>query len=153
MDNIIIKKAEISHVPMIHKIETECFSSPWSEKSIKDFITNDTAIILIALHDEKFSGYIGMYHSFGEGDITNVAVSTEYRNCGIGQKLIKSLIDYSKENSINILRLEVRESNIAAISLYKKLGFYNVGLRKNYYSHPKENAVLMDLNLDTATEL
>lgn len=148
MDNIIIKKAQIPDAPMISEIEKSSFSIPWSEKSISEFIENDSSVILLAVSGEKVIGYIGMYHNFGEGDITNVAVLPDFRKLGVGQMLIKGLIDYSKENKIGILRLEVRQSNIPAISLYKKFGFYEVGIRKNYYSHPSEDACLMDLNIN-----
>ncbi|MBE6623405.1 MAG: ribosomal-protein-alanine N-acetyltransferase [Ruminococcaceae bacterium] len=153
MENLVIKKAAPDDAYDLSLIETQCFSTPWSEKSLKEFINCDSSHVLTASVDDKTVGYIGMYYSFGEGDITNVAVMNNYRNMGIAKKLISELIELSKKTGISILRLEVRQSNIVAISLYKKFGFYEVGIRKNYYSHPKENAVLMDLNIDTATDL
>ena len=131
MENLIIKKATTDDASDLSVIENECFSLPWSLNSIKEFVQNSSSVIFSANADDKAVGYIGMYHSFGEGDITNVAVLPGYRNCGVAKKLISNLINFSKENGITRLRLEVRESNAAAISLYKKFGFYEVGIRKN----------------------
>lgn len=153
MENLVIKKATPDDAYDLSLIENQCFSTPWSENSLREFVNTESSYVLTALVDDKTVGYIGMYHSFGEGDITNVAVMKDYRNLGIAKKLISELIALSRESGISVLRLEVRQSNISAISLYKKFGFFEVGIRKNYYSHPKENAVLMDLNLNTAMDL
>ena len=84
-----------------------------------------------------------MWIVFHEGDITNVAVHPDYRKQGVGNLLIDNLITLCKENNINSLTLEVRESNIPAQSLYKKHGFKEEGVRKNFYNNPKENAIIM----------
>lgn len=147
-----ITRANTEDSEGIALIEASCFSVPWSQNGIIDFIKSDTSIVLVAKNNGTICGYIGMYHSFGEGDITNVAVLPEYRNKGIAGSLISELIDICKANDISKVRLEVRQTNTPAISLYEKFGFYKVGIRKNYYSHPKEDAVLMDLDITTAAE-
>lgn len=152
MKKIDIRNAQITDAVQIAVIEKACFSTPWSVDSVESFIKNDTAYVLCAYSGEKAVGYIGTYECFGEADITNVAVLPDYRNNGIAKNLISRLVEHCVAHGIGIIRLEVRETNTTAISLYEKFGFYKVGLRKNYYSHPKENAVLMDLVLNTATE-
>ena len=151
MNENVIRKAAICDASQIAEIENVCFALPWSEKSISDFIGESNTLILVAVYKNLIVGYIGMYHSFGESDITNVAVLPQYRNNGIAGRLINALRDYCRSNGITKVRLEVRQSNNPAISLYKKHGFYEVGVRNNFYSHPKENAVLMDLDIESAT--
>ena len=93
------------------------------------------------------AGYAGMYVSFDVGNINNVGVLPQFRRCGIGKRLMNELCSYCKNNSITLLTLEVRESNIPAIGLYESLGFVNVGVRKNYYKKPSENGVLYNLEI------
>ena len=97
----------------------------------------------MAKADGKTVGYGGMYTVLDEGYITNIGVMPDYRRRGIGAKLVSKLIDYSVRNSLSFLSLEVRVSNIAAIKLYDSFGFKEVGKRKNFYSNPKEDALIM----------
>ena len=93
--------------------------------------------------DNKVIGFAGLWTIVDEGHITNIAVHPDYRGKGIGSKLVKSLIDNSKDWYINDLTLEVRYSNKIAQNLYKKYGFIEEGIRKNYYADNKEDAVIM----------
>lgn len=145
-NNIIITTADISYSNEIFEIEKECFSVPWSLNSIDGFLNNKDAICIVAKTD-KVIGYVGMYDVSGDGDITNVAVSQQYRNLGVASMLIDALIKEAQKRSISKLMLEVRQSNSPAINLYKKFGFVEVGTRKNYYTNPKEDAILMDKSL------
>ena len=131
------------HVDAVIEIENECFSHPWSRQSIESELNNKNSVFYTALEGDKVAGYIGMSTVLDEGYIFNVAVSSEYRKKGIGSALISELVTYGKKNNFCFLTLEVRESNANAISLYSKFGFIKVGERKNYYSDPVENAVLM----------
>ena len=88
-------------------------------------------------------GYAGMHHIVGECYITNVAVLPAYRKKGIARKLLQQLLDEARQQGIYSIYLEVRDSNAAAITLYKHAGFKEVGKRKNYYEHPQEDARLM----------
>ena len=85
--------------------------------------------------------------SIDEISICNVAVSESHRGKGVGSALVGYLLDFARKNQVKSLFLEVRESNINAISLYKKFGFEKTGLSKNHYSSPTENAILMGLEL------
>ncbi len=91
----------------------------------------------------RIVGYIGAYGIPDEGDITNVSVSPAAQGMGIGQKLVQELVKAAGSREITRLFLEVRESNANAIHIYEKNGFRKVGLRKNYYEHPREHAVIM----------
>ena len=88
-------------------------------------------------------GYIGVWQSFEEADITNVAVTLEERRKGVGYLLLERAIEEALYRGITALTLEVRESNQAAIRLYQRFGFLTEGIRPNYYEKPKENAVIM----------
>ena len=108
----------------------------------------DNCVFLSALDDMgAVMGYVGLMFVLDEGYISNVAVAPEFRRCGIADALISALIEREKK-ALAFLTLEVRESNIPAISLYAKHGFITVGSRKNYYDRPKENALLMTLFFD-----
>ena len=141
---IQILKMTTEHIKDVHKIEEDCFSIPWSEKSFYDELTkNKMAIYIVAKEDEKIIGYGGMWHVINEGHITNVAVKKEYRGKGIGNQIINALIDIAKEKEMIGITLEVRTSNIVAQNLYKKNGFIIEGIRKEYYDDNKEDAILM----------
>ncbi len=126
----------------ISLLETECFSVPWTKENIIESI-NSSTVFYVAKSDNKTVGYLGMQNAMGDGYITNVAVTSEFRKMGVATKLLSALFDYANKTQMNFISLEVRTSNNAAISLYEKLGFKDVGIRKNFYSAPKEDAVIM----------
>ena len=143
VNNMLIIKASDEHIKSIAHIERECFSTPWSEDSIKDAIRNDNNYTVIFFENGVVKGYAGMYHVCSEGYINNIAVLPEYRGNKIGTMLLKNLINYSNYNKLEFLSLEVRKSNLIAIKIYKNFGFDIVGKRKNFYSNPFEDAVIM----------
>ena len=145
---ITIETATTSDAEKIAEIEQLCFSVPWSGTSVREFIENPLAVMITAKANGSIVGYVGLYSVADEADIANVAVIPEYRRCGIAKALITQALLYSKEKGIKKLMLEVRASNIAAINLYKSFGFICVGTRKNYYTQPKEDALLMDKSID-----
>ena len=132
-----------AHVAQIAQIEKLCFSDPWSENSISSELNSRISLWFVALDGDSVAGYIGSQSVLDTADMMNVAVHPDYRRQGIGEKLVLVLAQALKEKGIRGLMLEVRESNVPAIALYEKLGFRQVGLRKNYYRAPKENALIM----------
>lgn len=139
-----ILKMTTEHIKDVHKIEGDCFSIPWSEKSFYDELTkNKMAIYIVAKENENIIGYGGMWHVINEGHITNVAVKKEHRGKGIGSKIIDALINIAKEKEMIGITLEVRTSNNIAQALYKKNGFIMEGIRKEYYDDNKEDAIVM----------
>ena len=139
--NILELKNE--DVLVVAEIEKECFSKPWSEKAIKTAINDDLSHFIVAKIGNEVVGYGGMYSVMGEGYIYNIAVKRKYRKFGIGTNIVNELVNYSKIKSLNFLSLEVRKSNTPAINLYSNCGFEYVGNRKNFYTNPLEDAIIM----------
>ena len=134
-----IVNATLDDVADIKKIEDECFSVPWSEKSIKESLKNPCSLFYLAKSEDEICGYIGIQVFSGEGYVTNVATLERFRKQGIA----KALVEKALENEMEFLTLEVRKSNIPAINLYSKLGFETVGVRPKFYREPTEDALLM----------
>jgi ribosomal-protein-alanine N-acetyltransferase len=130
------------HLSEVAAIEEMSFSVPWSAESLELMLT-DQASALVALEDGKVIGYVGMMCVLDEGQIINVAVHPDARRRGVGRALMQAAETYAKERGIVFLSLEVRESNIAARSMYSSLGWIEQGIRKGFYSHPIENACVM----------
>lgn len=140
---IEIVKMEACHVVQVAQLEKLCFSDPWSEKSVASELENKWALWLVALEDDVVVGYIGSQTAVDETDVMNVAVHPDHRRKGVAEALIGNLVSELKARGSHALMLEVRDSNVPAISLYEKLGFLQVGLRKNYYHNPKEHARIL----------
>ena len=130
-------------VPQVAELERLCFSDPWSEKSIASELENPLALWLVAVDGERVAGYIGSQTVPDESDMMNVAVHPDYRRQGIGEALVLELARQLKNRGSISLTLEVRSSNDSAKNLYAKLGFEQVGCRKNYYRNPKEDALIL----------
>lgn len=139
----MIEKMTKKHIDRVAEIEKECFSHPWSIKSLESELANENSHFYVAYENGVIAGYIGMNIVIDEGYIYNVAVSEKFRKKGIGSSLVNHLVTYGKKNNLCFLTLEVRAGNLNAQSLYSKFGFIKVGERKNYYSEPAENAILM----------
>ncbi|MDE6384743.1 MAG: ribosomal protein S18-alanine N-acetyltransferase [Eubacterium sp.] len=135
-----IKELSTEYVKAVAEIESACFSNPWSETVLADELKNDCSHIYVAVEDGRAVGYAMLYVVCGEADIVRVAVLPEYRRRGIAEKLLLKSFEINETDAVF---LDVRESNSAAINLYKSLGFKDTGIRKNYYSNPTENAILM----------
>ena len=131
------------HVAQVAALEAICFHDPWSEKSVASELTNPLSLWLVALDGERVAGYVGSQSVLGESDMMNVAVHPDYRRRGIAEKLCLALVDALKEKGNHCLTLEVRASNDPAKALYEKLGFRQIGLRKNYYRNPREDACIL----------
>ncbi|MCL2593146.1 MAG: ribosomal protein S18-alanine N-acetyltransferase [Defluviitaleaceae bacterium] len=141
---IEIIKFEREHLNDVYAIEEDSFSIPWSKHELeKDAFENKLSIYLLALFEGEVAGYVGMWHVVNEGHITNIAVKKEYRGNGIGDKLIKQLINIAIEKEMIGITLEVRMNNAPAQKLYANNGFKIEGLRKNYYKDTKEDAIIM----------
>ncbi len=145
MQKIKIEKLTISDIPKVAEIDKNALPENWSEKNYNESLENPNYNILVAKLDNKIVGFISMYHASGEGYICNIAVEKSHRKRGIGTALLSEAIRYSKRKNLEFLTLEVRESNIGAVKFYEKLEFAKIGIRKNFYSNPTENAVIMTL--------
>lgn len=141
---IRVTDARLSHIDEIEEIEKQCFSVPWTQHMLVGQLSDDMHIFLAAEDDDgKAVGYVGLMYVLDEGYISNVAVSPGRRRQGIGDMLIRELILRAREKKLSFVTLEVRESNLAAQTLYKKHAFTEVGRRRKYYERPTEDAILM----------
>ena len=138
-----------AHLDQVAEIEKLCFSDPWSRRMLSEHLENECAATLVATTPSgTILGYAGLLVILDEGYITNVAVLPEYRRQGIAGELLGVFRRFAEGNKLAFLTLEVRESNAAARALYAKYGYNEVGVRKNYYDHPKENAIIMTLEFE-----
>ena len=128
------------HVSAVAELERLNFSAPWDEASVRSELTNKLSLWLVALDGGEVVGYVGSQTVLGEADMMNIAVADSHRRQGIARMLVRELID---RLDANMLTLEVRASNAPAIALYQSEGFIQIGLRKNYYRKPKEDALIL----------
>ena len=140
---IEILEMTAAHTGQIAELEKVCFNDPWSESSIASELGNRLSLWLVAVDGDRVVGYVGSQSVLGETDMMNIAVAPDYRRQGIAEKLVTELISGLRQKGNHSLMLEVRVSNTSARQLYAKLGFEQVGLRKNYYRNPKEDAMIL----------
>lgn len=140
----IVPMAE-RHLAALAEIEKACFHAPWSESMLREELGK--GIFLVAERDGQAVGYVGCQTVLDEGYITNVAVSPDARRQGIARTLIEKLTAEARAARLAFVTLEVRASNAPAIALYEGADFGRVGVRKNFYTAPTEDAVLMTLFL------
>ena len=131
------------HVSQIALLERECFADPWSQQSIASELHNPLSLWLVAQEGQTLLGYVGSQTCQDETDMMNIAVSPASRRQGIARALIEALVSALRQRGSKQLTLEVRASNGPARQLYESLGFLQVGLRKNYYRNPKEDALIL----------
>lgn len=145
---MLIRNMTAEDILAVVEIEKECFSLPWSEKSFAESLSREDTIFLVCEENtQTITGYIGMYLSFEEASITNVAVASQFRKKGCGEQLVIAAKAAAKAAGAESIFLEVRVSNVPAISLYKKQGFENLGIRKKFYEHPVEDAIIMKVGI------
>ena len=147
INDIKIVPMDESHLKDLALLEKQCFSVPWSENALRTELEKENSRFFVAITKDEVSGYIGANNVLGEVYIDNIAVFYNYREFGIGTALLKHLINVSKDENCDLLTLEVRVSNKPARKLYEKLGFKEVGVRKNFYDQPREDGVIYTLYL------
>lgn len=140
MEIRLMNKGDIDQIAELEKL---CFADPWSVSAFSYELNNPLSLWLVAVEGDTVAGYVGSQTVMGESDMMNVAVAPEYRRQGIAEQLIIDLIRQLNDRNSKSLALEVRQSNLPAISLYEKLGFVQVGCRPRYYRNPKEDALIM----------
>lgn len=134
-------------VSEIAQTESECFSEPWSEKAVEDFLGYEYNGAVVCLIGGDFAGYATYSCICSEMQICNVASAEKYRRRGVGDAIVKKLAETAKNNGCGVITLEVRSKNFPAIALYEKNGFSVAGVRKKFYKKPDDDALLMNLNL------
>lgn len=137
-----IRRMNADDVPQVAAIEKALFSMPWSEEAFFEELANPQAVIVVAVVDGEIAGFADMREVCGECYINNVGVLQRYRRKGLGKALMLSL-EENVSDAAEFISLEVRQSNKAAIAMYKQLGYIKVGVRKGFYEQPSEDADLM----------
>lgn len=161
LDNLLVKEikireAKLSDLSELEMLEKQCFSDPWSRKSLRSEIeyVNDI-LFLVAVLDKEIIGYIDVQMVLDEADVRRVAVKPAYRNQHIASILMEIMLNYTDSAGIKTHTLDVRAGNTAALKLYGKFGFYENGRRKNYYEG-NEDAILMmrigEVNLENSLQ-
>lgn len=142
-----------SHLDQVEAIETACFSDPWSRKLLEEMLANENTANLAAQGaDGTVLGYISFTIILDEGGINNIAVRPSCRRQGIASALLAAARRTAEERRLAFLTLEVRASNQAARTLYASQGYQEAGRRKNYYLHPREDAIIMTLEFTNGVE-
>lgn len=137
------RRMKVSDLDQVMEIEKSSFSVPWTRQDFEDSIGKPMAIYIVAVDEDQIVGYCGLWGILDEGDINNVAVRPEYRGQKIGTRMLEALFDEGEKAGLKAYTLEVRAGNASAIALYHKTGFKEAGIRKDYYTAPKEDALIM----------
>ena len=141
---LTVHPAGDEHLSAIESIERESFSLPWTYEQFAGFLDDEHHAMFVALDEEKqVVGFLCLMHVLDEGEIANIAVAPAYRKQGAADALMMRAMSFAEEHGLVYMGLEVRESNVPAISLYQKYGFQITGKRKAYYDAPKEDALIM----------
>jgi ribosomal-protein-alanine N-acetyltransferase len=147
---IILRRMIYDDLPAVMAIEQVSFSNPWQESTFRGEIQNrpfSYPYVIVHAVEKKVIGYIIYWQIKDEAQINNIAVLPDYRHIGAGEATLRQVIEEVAARGATFISLEVRTSNLPALFLYRKLGFLTLGVRKNYYSHPVEDAFVMGLNL------
>jgi ribosomal-protein-alanine N-acetyltransferase len=139
-----VRKMRPEDVNAVVAIETEAFGSPWRRETFLDLIDRPTAELLVMVHeDEGVVGYAVLWCVMDQGELANVAIARHMRGQGLGRVLLEEVLDVARRRGVETVFLEVRESNAPALGLYRRFGFSQVGHRRGYYDHPKEDARIL----------
>lgn len=149
---VTLREALRSDIEGIYQIERACFSTPWSKEALLDDLEVEDKLYLVAeAEDGKIIGYAGSWLVLDEGQITNIAIHPEHRRAGYGSKMTRKLTQMLRKQGMKHIFLEVRVSNIAAQAMYRRLGFTAVGVRKQFYSDPVEDGLIMTKEMEGRT--
>ncbi len=142
------REATIADLKSIMNVENASFTVPWTEVAFRnEFIINQYAYYILATYNDEVVGYAGIWLVLDEGHVTNIAIHPDYQGNHYGEALLREMIRIAKERGVIRITLEVRVSNDVAQGLYKKLGFQDGAIRKNYYPDTKEDALVMWVDL------
>lgn len=142
-----IRAARTADAPVMGAIERRCFSDPWSAASFVETLASPWTVALVAEVDDAIVGYMVGRETAGSGEVLNLAVAPDARRHGIGRALLDAGLQALRARRVDEVFLEVRASNRSAQALYQSVGFQAVGQRAGYYRSPREDAVVLRLNL------
>jgi [ribosomal protein S18]-alanine N-acetyltransferase len=147
-DLMRIRRMRQADLPSVLEIENANYQFPWSEGVFKDCFQANYSC-WVCEEDNKILGFSIVSIAVGEAHILNINVDPTEQNQGIGRKMLKNLIQVAREHKVETVFLEVRPTNLGAISLYSSIGFNEIGIRKDYYpaENGREDALMMALEL------
>ena len=140
---ICFRPMEERDLDQVAELEQGIFSMPWSRNAFQESLKLSHTLYVVAEKAGQILGYCGCYQMLEEAEITNVAVAEAFRKQGIGRGMLEKLMSLGQERGAFAYTLEVRAGNLAAQRLYESLGFESLGIRKNFYEKPAEDAVIM----------
>lgn len=138
------------HLPEIMSIEVEAYPESWSEGMFREEMRSEKSYFCVAYVGRQLVGYSGFWSIFDEAHITSLTVKKKFRGQRFGGQQLDHLLQIARIRGAETATLEVRESNAAALRLYRSRGFRCVGRRKGYYTKTGEDALLMSLELNDA---
>jgi [ribosomal protein S18]-alanine N-acetyltransferase len=144
---IVLRDARLADVDAVLRIEQASFGDPWSRSAFTDLLDDPRVTFLIADRSGSVRGYVVAWFVLDEGEIGNLAVAADARRQGIGALLLDGVVGAARLSAVHALYLEVRDSNLAARALYASRGFVEVGRRRDYYRRPREDALVLRLQL------
>ncbi|MGG3467273.1 ribosomal protein S18-alanine N-acetyltransferase [Neobacillus pocheonensis] len=148
VDSYVFRYMREEDIDQVLAVEHASFTVPWSREAFYNELHNNKFAVYIVLEeDKKIIGYSGTWVVIDEAHVTNVAIMPGYRGRQLGETMMRKLMSVAREMGAKSMTLEVRVTNHVAQSLYRKLGFQNGGIRKNYYSDNQEDALVMWVNL------
>ncbi len=146
-----IRRMAAADLPQVMAIENQAFSNPWSTEMVKKELTQEWSTVLLAEElgptGWELRGFAIFWLVADEVHVLNVATDSTHRRQGIGRQVMKAVLDHGRHHKCQLATLEVRRTNEAAIGLYTSLGFRAVGMRPNYYTDNREDAVIMIMDL------
>lgn len=145
---VLIRGMRQLDLSRVMQIELECFTMPWSEATFRGLLRRNDADLVVAEVDGEVVGYAAFWAVLDQGELGNVSVTTKWRRQGIGNRLVRTILQRARERNVREVYLEVRVSNAGAQNLYRSYGFEEVGRRRNYYLDPVEDALVMKKLLD-----
>ena len=137
-----LRRMNREHLDGVAALESLCFSEPWSVKAL-ELLLGDGAFAWVCTEGQDVLAYGGMLSVLDEGQVTNIAVHPNHRRRGLGRKVLTAMLDEAARRGLVEISLEVRASNLAAITLYEQAGFAGVGRRRGFYKQPTEDALVM----------
>jgi [ribosomal protein S18]-alanine N-acetyltransferase len=148
VDSFVFRKMKEEDIDQILEVEHASFTTPWSREAFYNELHNNRFAFYIVLEEnEKILGYCGAWIVIDEAHVTNIAILPEFRGRKLGEALLQKMMSMAREMGAKSMTLEVRVTNHVAQSLYRKLGFQDGGIRKNYYSDNQEDGLVMWVNL------
>jgi len=150
-NRFFIRRMKEEDLPAVLSIEALCFSNPWSDSTFRGEIQNTSVsfpLVVVRRPGDEVVAYIIFWQIRDDVQVNNVAVHPDFRGLGLGETMMRYAIARVRDAGATFMTLEVRQSNMPAMTLYRKLGFEIMGTRKNYYSKPDEDACVMALVLD-----